>query len=168
MLGDVREHSGAEIFDLIEAARKAAFAIRRSEIDQDDLAKLFGERRPADSCRWSGHSSLFALLANLGEDQHRERRRAIHERAARRAPAEQPGGDLRGSFAADLTDARAGRRRTGECHRRAGDPPPTRKGHRAPSFDAQNRITELMRLRRRTELTPAEEQAAIDAIGRQI
>ena len=35
-------------------------------------------------------------------------------------------------------------------------------------FDAQNRITELMRLRGRTELTPAEEAATLAAIRRQI
>lgn len=168
MLGDVvREHSGAEIFDLIEAARKAAFAIRRSEIDRDDLAKLFDERPATELLPVVRAFSLFALLANLGEDQHRERRRAIHERAADGPQPSSLAATYAKLAAAGLTDAQVGAELANATVVPVITAHPT-ETRRRTVFDAQNRITELMRLRRRTELTPAEEQAAIDAIGRQI
>ncbi|GAB18194.1 phosphoenolpyruvate carboxylase [Gordonia effusa NBRC 100432] len=168
MLGDVvREHSGTEIFDLIEAARKAAFAIRRSEIDRDDLAALFDDRPASELLPVVRAFSLFALLANLGEDQHRERRRAIHERGNDVPQASSLAATYAKLAAAGLTDEQVG---TGLAQATVvpvitAHPTETR---RRTVFEAQNRITELMRLRRRTELTPAEERTAIEAIGRQI
>ncbi|NMO00467.1 phosphoenolpyruvate carboxylase [Gordonia sp. TBRC 11910] len=168
MLGDVvREHSGADTFDLIEGARKAAFAIRRSEIDRDDLATMFVDRPATQLLPVVRAFSLFALLANLGEDQHRERRRAIHERAADAPQASSLAATYAKLRAAGLTDAQVGAELAHATVVPVITAHPT-ETRRRTVFDAQNRITELMRLRRRTELTPAEERAAIDAIGRQI
>lgn len=168
MLGDVvREHSGTDVFDLIESARTAAFAIRHSEIDRDELAALFVDRPARELLPVVRAFSLFALLANLGEDQHRERRRAIHARAADAPPPSSLAATYLKLAAAGLTDAQVGAElcRAEVVPVVTAHPTETR---RRTVFEAQSRITELMRLRRRTALTPAEERAALDAIGRQI
>ncbi|MBB0996959.1 phosphoenolpyruvate carboxylase, partial [Dietzia maris] len=42
VLGDtVRDQAGGKIFDLVETARRTAFAVRRSEADRDEVAALF-------------------------------------------------------------------------------------------------------------------------------
>ena len=42
LLGDtVREQEGREVFDLVETARRTAFAVRRSQADRDEVAALF-------------------------------------------------------------------------------------------------------------------------------
>src|SRR6476660_6564879 len=78
ILGDtVREQNGDEVFDLVERARVGSFRVRRSEIDRAELAKLFDGidvRQAIPVIRAFTH---FALLANVAEDIHRERRRAI-------------------------------------------------------------------------------------------
>jgi phosphoenolpyruvate carboxylase len=79
MLGDtVREQNGDEVFDLVERARVESFRVRRSEIERADLAQLFDGievRKAIPVIRAFTH---FALLANVAEDIHRERRRAVH------------------------------------------------------------------------------------------
>src|ERR1700754_4454715 len=79
ILGDtVREQNGDEVFDLVERARVESFRGRRSEIDRAELAALFDgidAQRALPVIRAFTH---FALLANVAEDIHRERRRAIH------------------------------------------------------------------------------------------
>ena len=79
ILGDtVREQNGDEVFDLVERARVESFRVRRSEIDRGELARLFDGidvRRAIPVIRAFTH---FALLANVAEDIHRERRRAVH------------------------------------------------------------------------------------------
>src|SRR6476620_12151298 len=78
ILGDtVREQTGEEVFDLVERARVESFRVRRSEIDRAELAGLFDDidvRKAIPVIRAFTH---FALLANVAEDIHRERRRAI-------------------------------------------------------------------------------------------
>ncbi|MEE9243115.1 MAG: phosphoenolpyruvate carboxylase, partial [Mycobacterium sp.] len=82
ILGDtVREQNGDAVFDLVERARVESFRVRRSEIDRADLAELFDGidvHRALPVIRAFTH---FALLANVAEDIHRERRRAVHEAA---------------------------------------------------------------------------------------
>ena len=82
ILGDtVREQNGEDVFDLVERARVEAFRVRRSEIDRADMAKMFDGvdvHRAIPVIRAFTH---FALLANVAEDIHRERRRRIHEAA---------------------------------------------------------------------------------------
>src|SRR4051812_45757070 len=79
ILGDtVREQNGAEVYDLVERARVESFQVRRSEIDRGELAGMFSGidvRQAIPVIRAFTH---FSLLANVAEDIHRERRRAIH------------------------------------------------------------------------------------------
>ena len=79
ILGDtVREQNGEDVFSLVERARSAAFRVRRSEIDRAEMARMFDGidiRRAIPVIRAFSH---FALLANVAEDIHRERRRHIH------------------------------------------------------------------------------------------
>src|SRR5258708_3980753 len=79
MLGDtVREQNGDEVFDLVERARVASFQVRHSEIDRAEMAEMFDGidiHRAIPVIRAFSH---FALLANVAEDIHRGRRRAIH------------------------------------------------------------------------------------------
>ncbi|MBU3751053.1 MAG: phosphoenolpyruvate carboxylase, partial [Mycobacterium sp.] len=79
MLGDtVREQNGAEVFGLVERARVASFRVRRSEIDRAELAQMFEGIAVGQAIPVIRAFSTFALLANVAEDIHRERRRAIH------------------------------------------------------------------------------------------
>ena len=79
ILGDtVREQNGDEVFDLVERARVEAFRVRRSEIDRAEMSRMFDGidiRLAIPIIRAFSH---FALLANVAEDIHRERRRSIH------------------------------------------------------------------------------------------
>ena len=134
MLGDtVREQNGDEVFDLVERARVESFRVRRSEIDRAELAQLFDGidvRKAIPVIRAFTH---FALLANVAEDIHRERRRAVHV-----AAGEPP---QNSSLAATYLEAgrrgpgrRHGGRRADRCARVAGRSPrirPRRVG--APS-----------------------------------
>ena len=79
MLGDtVREQNGEYVFDLVERARVESFRVRRSEIDRAELAKMFDGIDVRDAIPVIRAFGQFALLANVAEDIHRERRRAIH------------------------------------------------------------------------------------------
>ena len=96
LLGDtVREHAGQEIFDLVETARRTAFAVRRSQADRDEVAALFTDVPTHRVIPVIRAFSLFALLANVAEDLHQERRRRIHT-AAGEPP---PDGDLAATWA---------------------------------------------------------------------
>src|ERR1700739_2388412 len=87
ILGDtVREQNGDEVFDLVERARIASFRVRRSEIERAEVAQMFDGidiHRAIPVIRAFSH---FALLANVAEDIHRERRRAIHVKAGEPPP----------------------------------------------------------------------------------
>ncbi|MFT3900046.1 MAG: phosphoenolpyruvate carboxylase [Gordonia sp. (in: high G+C Gram-positive bacteria)] len=168
MLGDIiREHSGSSTFNLVEGSRQAAFDIRESEMDRDRLAERY-DGQPADELLPVARAfSLFGLLANLAEDLHRERRREIHLRAGDRPQNSSLAATYAKLADAKLTDARVGAE-LADCTVVpviTAHPTETR---RRTIFEAQNRITELMRLRRRTELTPAEDAATLAAIRRQI
>ncbi|MGE2813601.1 phosphoenolpyruvate carboxylase [Mycobacterium heidelbergense] len=79
ILGDtVREQNGDEVFDLVERARVESFRVRRSEIDRADMAAMFSGLDIHLAIPIIRAFSHFALLANVAEDIHRERRRAIH------------------------------------------------------------------------------------------
>ena len=80
ILGEtVREQNGEDVFDLVERARVESFRVRRSEIDRADLAKLFDGIDVHQAIPVIRAFTHFALLANVAEDIHRERRRAVHE-----------------------------------------------------------------------------------------
>ena len=79
ILGDtVREQNGEAVFDLVERARVESFRVRRSEIDRTDLARLFDGIDVREAIPVIRAFTHFALLANVAEDIHRERRRAVH------------------------------------------------------------------------------------------
>ena len=78
ILGDtVREQNGEEVFDLVERARVESFRVRRSEIDRAELAGMFDGIDVHQAIPVIRAFTHFALLANVAEDIHRERRRAI-------------------------------------------------------------------------------------------
>ena len=84
ILGDViREQEGPAAFDLIEQIRKLSVAFRRdADTDADKSLKkllkgLSGERAVSVIRAFT----YFSHLANLAEDRHHIRRRAVHERA---------------------------------------------------------------------------------------
>ncbi|MGY4708670.1 phosphoenolpyruvate carboxylase [Mycolicibacterium sp. CBM1] len=147
ILGDtVREQNGDEVFDLVERARVESFRVRRSEIDRSELTQLFDGidvHRAIPVIRAFSH---FALLANVAEDIHRERRRAIHV-AAGEPPqnstlaATYDKLDAAGLDADTVADALRGALVSPVI---TAHPTETR---RRTVFDTQHRITELMRLR---------------------
>ncbi|GAB11030.1 phosphoenolpyruvate carboxylase [Gordonia araii NBRC 100433] len=168
MLGDIiREHSGTSTFNLVEGSRQAAFDIRENEIDRDDLVERFVPEPATELLPVARAFSLFALLANLAEDLHRERRRAIHLRAGDTPQNSSLAATYAKLGAAGLSDEQVGEKLADATVVPVITAHPT-ETRRRTIFEAQNRITELMRLRRRTELTPAEEAASLEGIRRQI
>jgi phosphoenolpyruvate carboxylase len=82
ILGDtVREQNGHEVFDLVERARVESFRVRRSEIDRAEMSRMFDGIDIHLAIPIIRAFSHFALLANVAEDIHRERRRSIHAEA---------------------------------------------------------------------------------------
>jgi phosphoenolpyruvate carboxylase len=79
ILGDtVREQNGDEVFDLVERARVESFRVRRSEIDRTEISHMFDGIDIHLAVPIIRAFSHFALLANVAEDIHRERRRHLH------------------------------------------------------------------------------------------
>jgi phosphoenolpyruvate carboxylase len=147
MLGDtVREQNGDDVFDLVERARVESFRVRRSEIDRNELAQLFDGIDTKKAIPVIRAFTHFALLANVAEDIHRERRRAIHV-----AEGEPPqDSSLAATYlkldAADLDSATVADALTGALVSPVITAHPT-ETRRRTVFDTQHRITELMRLR---------------------
>ena len=147
ILGDtVREQNGDAVFDLVERARVESFRVRRSEIDRTELATLFDGidvRQAIPVIRAFTH---FALLANVAEDIHRERRRAIHEEAG--APPQDS--SLAATYlkldTAELDSDTVADALVGALVSPVITAHPT-ETRRRTVFDTQHRITELMRLR---------------------
>ncbi|OBF85422.1 phosphoenolpyruvate carboxylase [Mycobacterium sp. 852002-51163_SCH5372311] len=146
ILGDtVREQNGDEVFDLVERARVEAFRVRRSEIDRAEMSRMFDGidiRLAIPVIRAFSH---FALLANVAEDIHRERRRAIHVKAG------EPPQDssLAATYAkldrAELDSATVAEALKGALVSPVSTAHPT-ETRRRTVFVTQHRITELMRL----------------------
>ena len=84
LLGDViREQEGVPAYELIEQVRKLSVAFRR-DADQDAdkaLKKLLKSLSGDQTVSVIRAFTYFSHLANLAEDRHHIRRRAIHERA---------------------------------------------------------------------------------------
>ncbi|MGV0871293.1 phosphoenolpyruvate carboxylase [Mycolicibacterium sp. XJ879] len=147
ILGDtIREHNGEEIFDLVERARVESFRVRRSEIDRAELAGMFDGIAVRKSIAIIRAFTQFALLANVAEDIHRERRRAVHV-AAGEPP--QPS-SLAATYAkldsAQLDSDRVAEALTGALVSPVITAHPT-ETRRRTIFSTQHRITELMRQR---------------------
>jgi len=147
MLGDtVRQQSGEEVFALVERARKESFRVRRSEIDRAELAAMFDGidiRQAIPVIRAFSH---FALLANVAEDIHRERRRAVHEHAGEQPPDSTLAATYRKLDAAALPAETVAEALRGALISPVITAHPT-ETRRRTVFDAQNHITRLMRMR---------------------
>ncbi len=84
ILGDViREQEGVEAYDLIEQIRKLSVAFRRDADQEADkaLKKLLKSLSGDQTVSVIRAFTYFSHLANLAEDRHHIRRRAVHERA---------------------------------------------------------------------------------------
>jgi phosphoenolpyruvate carboxylase len=146
ILGDtVREQNGDEVFELVERARVESFRVRRSEIDRAQMSQMFDGidiHRAIPVIRAFSH---FALLANVAEDIHRERRRAIHV-----AAGEPPQDSTLAATYAKLDRARLDSATVADALRGALVSPvitahPT-ETRRRTVFVIQHRVTQLMRL----------------------
>ncbi|ORB68627.1 phosphoenolpyruvate carboxylase [Mycolicibacterium tusciae] len=147
LLGEtIRDQNGEAVFDLVERARVESFRVRRSEIDRAELSSLFDGIDIHQAIPVIRAFTHFALLANVAEDIHRERRRIIHV-AAGEPPQDSSLAatyaklDLAGLDSAAVTDALAGALVSPVI---TAHPTETR---RRTIFDTQHRITQLMRLR---------------------
>ncbi len=168
ILGDtVRDNSGSDVFDLVENARIAAFKIRRAEIDRDVLADMFTDLDISLVMPVIRAFSNFALLANLAEDIHRERRRAIHVRAGDPPQDSTLAATYAKLAAAGLADDTVGAALADATVVPVITAHPTETRRRSV-FEAQHRITELMRFRGRTEMTPDEDAEVTLGLRRQI
>ena len=147
ILGDtIREQNGADVFDLVERARVESFRVRRSEIDRAELATLFDGIEASRAIPVIRAFTHFALLANVAEDIHRERRRAVHESAGEPPPDSSLAATYRKLDAAELDSATVADALAGALVSPVITAHPT-ETRRRTVFDAQHRITELMRLR---------------------
>jgi phosphoenolpyruvate carboxylase len=84
ILGDeIREQEGAEAFELIEKIRTLSVAFRRDADHEADkaLKKLLKGLSGDQTVSVIRAFTYFSHLANLAEDRHHIRRRAVHERA---------------------------------------------------------------------------------------
>ena len=146
ILGDtVREQNGDEVFDLVERARIASFRVRRSEIERAEVAQLFDGidiDRAIPVIRAFSH---FALLANVAEDIHRERRRAIHVNAGDPPQDSTLAATYQKLDSANLDAGTVAEALTGALVSPVITAHPT-ETRRRTVFDAQHRITQLMRL----------------------
>ncbi|MEV0946610.1 phosphoenolpyruvate carboxylase [Rhodococcus sp. NPDC049939] len=163
----VREQAGDRVFDLVEKARVESFRVRRSEIDRTDLADMFTQVSSEDAIPVIRAFSHFALLANLAEDIHRERRRAIHMAAGEPAPASTLAATYAKLDAARLDSALVADALDGALVSPVITAHPT-ETRRRTVFETQTRITELMRFRERTSLTESEIEAVDIGLRRQI
>ena len=146
ILGDtVREQNGDEVFDLVERARIASFRVRRSEIERAEVAQMFDGIEIDRAIPVIRAFSHFALLANVAEDIHRERRRAIHVNAGDPPQDSTLAATYQKLDSANLDAGTVTEALTGALVSPVITAHPT-ETRRRTVFDAQHRITQLMRL----------------------
>jgi phosphoenolpyruvate carboxylase len=147
ILGDtVREQNGEAVFDLVERARVESFRVRRSEIDRAELAGMFDGVDVGEAIPVIRAFTHFALLANVAEDIHRERRRAIHVVAGEPPQNSSLAATYAKLDSADLNSSTVAQVLTGALVSPVITAHPT-ETRRRTVFDTQHRITELMRLK---------------------
>jgi phosphoenolpyruvate carboxylase len=147
LLGDtVREQNGEEVFDLVERARVESFRVRRSEIDRAELASMFDGIDIHQAIPVIRAFTHFALLANVAEDIHRERRRAVHVAAGEPPQNSSLAATYLKLDSAELDSATVADALTGALVSPVITAHPT-ETRRRTIFDTQHRITALMRLR---------------------
>jgi phosphoenolpyruvate carboxylase len=84
LLGEViREQEGTEAYELVEQIRKLSVSFRRQDDTEADkaLKKLLKSLSDDQTVSVIRAFTYFSHLANLAEDRHHIRRRAVHERA---------------------------------------------------------------------------------------
>lgn len=149
ILGDtVREQNGEAVFDLVERARVGSFQVRRSELDRAELAGMFTGVDIAEAIPVIRAFTHFALLANVAEDIHRERRRAVHVAAGEPPQDSSLAATYRKLDSAELDADAVADALSGALVSPVITAHPT-ETRRRTVFDTQHRITELMRLRLR-------------------
>lgn len=136
----------SDLFDLVERARVESFRVRRSEIDRSELADMFSGVDAHQAIPVIRAFTHFALLANVAEDIHRERRRAVHVAAGKPPQDSSLAATYRKLDAADLDVDKVADTLTGALVSPVITAHPT-ETRRRTVFDTQHRITELMRLR---------------------
>jgi phosphoenolpyruvate carboxylase len=147
ILGDtVREQNGDDVFDLVERARVESFRVRRSEIDRSELTQMFDGIDVHQAVPVIRAFSHFALLANVAEDIHRERRRAVHVAAGKPPQDSSLAATYLKLDAAQLDSAAVAEALKDALVSPVITAHPT-ETRRRTVFDTQHRITELMRLR---------------------
>ena len=147
ILGDtIREQNGNEVFDLVERARVESFRVRRSEIARAELAGMFDGIDVHQAIPVIRAFTHFALLANVAEDIHRERRRNIHVQAGEPPQDSSLAATYAKLDAAQLESAKVADALAGSLVSPVITAHPT-ETRRRTVFDTQHRITELMRLR---------------------
>ena len=168
MLGDtVREQNGPAVFDLVERARVESFRVRRSEIDRAEMARMFSGVDIHQAIPVIRAFSHFALLANVAEDIHRERRREVHVAAGEPAPASTLAATYRKLDAARLDARTVADELHGACVSPVITAHPT-ETRRRTVFDTQNHITRLMRLRMHGQYQTDDGRAVETELRRQI
>ncbi|HSS23702.1 MAG TPA: phosphoenolpyruvate carboxylase, partial [Mycobacterium sp.] len=146
ILGDtVREQNGDEVFDLVERARVESFRVRRSEIDRAEMSRMFDGIDIHLAIPIIRAFSHFALLANVAEDIHRERRRAIHVDAGERPQDSSLAATYARLDLAELDSAMVAGALKGALVSPVITAHPT-ETRRRTVFVTQHRITQLMRL----------------------
>jgi phosphoenolpyruvate carboxylase len=147
ILGDtVRDQNGEEVFDLVERARVESFRVRRSEIDRAELAGMFDGIDIHQAIPVIRAFTHFALLANVAEDIHRERRRAVHVAAGEPPQDSSLAATYLKLDSAELDSATVADALAGALISPVITAHPT-ETRRRTVFDTQHRITELMRSR---------------------
>ena len=147
ILGEtVRDQNGDTVFDLVERARVESFRVRRSEIDRADIVSLFDGIDVHQAIPVIRAFTHFALLANVAEDIHRERRRAVHEAAGEPPQDSSLAATYLKLDTANLDPDIVADALVGALVSPVITAHPT-ETRRRTVFDTQHRITELMRMR---------------------
>ena len=146
ILGDtVREQNGDEVFDLVERARVESFRVRRSEIERVEMTRMFDGIDIHLALPIIRAFSHFALLANVAEDIHRERRRDVHVTAGEPPQDSSLAATYVKLDLAELDSATVADALKGALVSPVITAHPT-ETRRRTVFGTQHRITELMRL----------------------
>jgi phosphoenolpyruvate carboxylase len=168
ILGDtIRDQNGDDVFDLVERARVESFRVRRSEIDRSELAEMFSGIEAATAIPVIRAFTTFALLANVAEDIHRERRRAIHTAAGEPPQDSSLAATYRKLDAADLDGATMAEALRGALVAPVITAHPT-ETRRRTVFDTQHHITALMRLHARGQAQTDEGRSIEAELRREI
>lgn len=170
LLGDaIRTKEGETIFDLIEDIRQISIKFHRDGNDaaKRDLEKTLQHLTPSQSVQVIRGFSYFSHLANIAEDWHHKRRNRTHDIAG--SPPRR--GTIAGAIS-KLKDANVSPYDIKEFLDDAHISPvltahPT-EVRRKSTMRREMAVSELLRQRERTDLTPDEQQEIKDKLTRAI